>query len=241
MTPIVMPGMDSQQESSWLGLFRLAKRVPEGWTLVGGQMVHLHCAERGVDPYRSTPDIDAVLDVRGIPAILMQVTTTLADAGFEPQGVTVGGKQHRWAEKEGAGIIDVLIPRNLGRAANYPGVTGIPGLPTRGAQFALNRSQTVEVTIGSRTGAVRRPSLLGAAIVKAAAYFVTVDARRGRHLDDLALLSSMLTARDLRGEALSVGERRYLMGAVPRAREHPASDEIPGATEGLMRLQQLLG
>lgn len=57
---VVMPTMDARQEASWLGLFRLAESVPEGWTLVGGQMVHLHCAERGVDPYRSTPDIDTV-------------------------------------------------------------------------------------------------------------------------------------------------------------------------------------
>lgn len=236
-----MPAMDVQQEASWLGLFRLAERVPDGWTLVGGQMVHLHCAERGVDPYRSTPDIDTVLDVRGVPKILMRVTTSLAEAGFEAQGVTLGEKQHRWAEKDGPGLIDVLIPENLGRAANYRGAGGFPGLPTPGAQFALNRSEAVTVTVGTSTGRIRRPNLLGAVIAKAAAYSVTVEANRDKHLDDMALLASMLAARDLRGAELSKGERRYLTGALPHAREHPAIDDIPGAADGLDRLALLLG
>jgi hypothetical protein len=54
-----------------------------------------------------------------VPKILMLVTTSLEQAGFTAQGTTVGEKQHRWAEREGPGIIDVLIPENLGRAADY--------------------------------------------------------------------------------------------------------------------------
>lgn len=241
MPAVVMPVMDPQQEASWLGLFRLAEKVPDGWTLVGGQMVHLHCAERGVDPYRSTPDIDTVLDVRGVPKILMTVTSSLEEAGFDSQGVTMGEKQHRWAERDGPGIIDVLIPENLGRAADYHGAGGFPGLPTPGAQFALNRSETVNVTVGPTTGTIRRPTLLGATIAKAAAYSVTVASNRAKHLDDIALLSSMLTAPDLRNAELSKGERRYLAAALPHAREHPATGEIPGAADGLSRLERLLG
>lgn len=151
----------------------------------------------------------------------------------------VNQKQHRWAEKDGPGVIDVLIPENLGRAANYRGAGGFPGLPTPGAQFALNRSEAV--TVGTSTGMIRRPSLLGAVIAKAAAYSVTVEANRDKHLDDMALLASMLAARDLRGAELSKGERRSLAGALPHAREHPAIDDIPGAADGLDRLALLLG
>lgn len=39
MTAVVMPAMQATQEASWLGLFRLAESIPDGWTLVGGQMV----------------------------------------------------------------------------------------------------------------------------------------------------------------------------------------------------------
>lgn len=44
---IVLPSMPPQRTASWLGLLDLHERLPEGWTLIGGQLVHLHCAERG--------------------------------------------------------------------------------------------------------------------------------------------------------------------------------------------------
>jgi hypothetical protein len=235
-----MPAMAPQQEASWHGLFRLAERVSEGWTLIGGQMVHLHCAEHGVDPYRSTPDIDTVLDVRGVPKILMEVTSALQEAGFVAKGVTAGEKQHRWEESKSSAIIDVLIPEGLGRAADYQGAGGFPGLPTPGAQLALKRSETVIVDVAGATGAVRRPSLLGACIAKAAAYSVTVESNREKHLDDIALLASMLSARDLRRAGLAKSERRYLRGALPDARTHYAVPRMDGAAEGLDRLASLL-
>ncbi|UAL30574.1 hypothetical protein K8W59_03355 [Nocardioides rotundus] len=240
MTAVVMPAMQATQEASWLGLFRLAKSIPDGWTLVGGQMVHLHCAERGVDPYRSTPDIDTVLDVRGIPQILVHVTTVLEEVGFQARGVTMGEKQHRWVQRDGPGVIDVLIPENLGRAADHQGAGGFPGLPTPGAQLALNRSEPVVVRVGSVTGTIRRPTLLGATIAKAAAYSITGVTNRSKHLDDIALLSSMLSARDLRDAELTKGERRYLRAALPSAHAHPVTAEILGASEGIRRLQRLV-
>jgi hypothetical protein len=42
----------------------LHERLDHGWTLIGGQMVHLHCAEHGYDPPRPTDDVDTVIDVR---------------------------------------------------------------------------------------------------------------------------------------------------------------------------------
>ncbi|WP_370617232.1 hypothetical protein [Mumia sp. Pv 4-285] len=233
---IALPVMSAQQEESWLGLFHLARTVPDGWTLVGGQMVHLHCAERGVEPYRSTPDVDAVLDVRGHPQILMTVTSALAEADFEPRGLTASGKQHRWVR--GAATIDVLIPAFTGQPGRSAGASGYPGLATPGAIYALRRSEAVEVTVGSTTGTVRRPTLLGALVIKAAAYSITVDPARERHLDDIALLASMLTARDLRGAELSNGEAKYVREAVPVAQNHLATTMIDGAPDGLARLSR---
>jgi hypothetical protein len=69
---------------------------------------------------------------------------------------------------------------------------------------------------------------------------VTVEANRTKHLDDLALLGSMLTAADLRGANLSKGERRYLTRALPAANQHPTAGELPGALDGLARLQRLV-
>lgn len=47
---IVLPPMLAGQTASWHALLDLYERHPEGWTLVGGQMVHLHCAERDYSP-----------------------------------------------------------------------------------------------------------------------------------------------------------------------------------------------
>ena len=40
--------MTAVQEQAWQTLFRLSARLGRSWCLVGGQMVHLYCAERGV-------------------------------------------------------------------------------------------------------------------------------------------------------------------------------------------------
>jgi len=51
---IVLPAMPLEQTASWLGLLDLHEQLAEGWTLIGGQLVHLHCAERGQFPVRPT-------------------------------------------------------------------------------------------------------------------------------------------------------------------------------------------
>lgn len=49
---IVLPAMQPEQTASWLGVLDLYDHLSEGWTLIGGQLVHLHCAERGQFPVR---------------------------------------------------------------------------------------------------------------------------------------------------------------------------------------------
>ena len=49
---VVLPPMTDAQTQGWLALLDLHDQMGTGWTLVGGQMVHLHCAERGVAPRR---------------------------------------------------------------------------------------------------------------------------------------------------------------------------------------------
>jgi len=58
---IELPAMPPEQTASWLGLLDLHERLAGGWTLIGGQLVHLHCAERGQFPVRPTNDADARL------------------------------------------------------------------------------------------------------------------------------------------------------------------------------------
>lgn len=81
---IVAPVMVDAQRDAWLGLPEVAATLSAGWCLVGGQMVYLHCWERGFEPNRPTNDGDAVLDVRGHPSILREFTGTLTAIGFTP-------------------------------------------------------------------------------------------------------------------------------------------------------------
>ncbi len=239
MSPIPMPVLSASQEAAWHGLLELSEKVPGGWTLVGGQMVHLHCAERGLSPFRSTPDVDAVVDARNVPKIFATVTGALEDAGFHLDKETDGGKHLRWVRGEAQ--IDVLIPQGLGpRLANVKSASGKPGLETPGAQYALNRSERVEVQVGGRIGLVMRPALVGAIIVKAAAWSVPLDPDKARHLDDIGLLASMLAARDLRDAALNKGEMKYLRPAIAAATEHERLASVAGAADGLVRVGRIL-
>lgn len=147
---IVMPAMLPAQEAGWHALMDLQEDVAEGWTLVGGQLVHLWCAERGVSIARPTDDIDTVLDVRARPQALWDVTSALHRRGFIPE-TGPDGVQHRWVR--GEAVVDVLIPRHLGlRAAGRHGVGGGRTIETPGAQKVLNRTQRVSVRIGVRGG-----------------------------------------------------------------------------------------
>jgi hypothetical protein len=163
---IVMPAMPPEQTASWLGVLDLYDHLGKGWTLIGGQLVHLYCAERGQFPVRPTNDVDTVIDVRADPNMLRTFTSALTGIGFKSAGISAEGRQHRWVR--GQASIDVLLPDGVGqRASERQGVTGSPTLPTAGGTLALQRSEVVAVTVGGREGSVWRPNLVGAVAVRA--------------------------------------------------------------------------
>lgn len=111
--PIELPAMNAAQKQSWHTLMELYESISSDWALIGGQLVHLHCAERGATPTRPTDDIDTVVDIRASPTILERFTSALKDLGFTPD--TSGeGAQHRWRRDHAQ--IDVLIPEGSANA-----------------------------------------------------------------------------------------------------------------------------
>lgn len=200
----------SGQEASWHALLDLHEAVPEAWVLVGGQMVRLHAAERGYRFVRPTDDADAVLDVKLRPTILHDVTAALVAMGFSSAGVSPSGIEHRW--KRGAAQIDVLIPQGLGErlSAKAVGVSGSPTVETPAGQIVVDLAEVVDVRVGNRVGSVRRPTLLGALIAKAAADTTvsSSSAAAGRHLEDFVAMSAMLKVADLAGIASTRNQRR---------------------------------
>ena len=83
---ILMPAMGPAQQAAWHSLLDLYELQPDGWTLIGGQLVHLLCAERGYSPQRPTSDADAVVNAR-VPEILGAVTSALPGYTAQPQTI----------------------------------------------------------------------------------------------------------------------------------------------------------
>lgn len=233
----MLPAMPAEQTASWLALLDLYERLDHGWTLIGGQLVHLHCAERGRFPERATNDADAVIDVRADPAMLHTFTKTLTDLGFSSASVSAEGLQHRWLRDQAS--IDVLLPEGIGeRAAARKGITGSPTLPTQGGTQALARTEVVYVIVDGRAGHVLRPNLVGALVGKAAAHGNTGDSNPRRHRRDFLILASLITARDFRDDTLTAKDKqrlRRMLTAIDKDSE--LTLELAGAEADITRLR----
>jgi hypothetical protein len=235
---ITMPPMLPAQRDAWFALMDLHERMPDGWAMVGGQMVHLHCAERGASPTRPTDDADAAVDVRADNRALEKFTGVLQDMGFTPDGESWQGYEHRW--ERGVAVIDVLIPRGLRPDSKArKTVTGSETIETWGAQQAVDRAGTVEVTVEGRVGRVRRPNLLGALVGKAAAIRITVDPGFERHMHDFAVLTTLIRPAD---EVHTAGkrDREHLTNMIGHLVASTSWTAIEGAQEGIERLRLAL-
>lgn len=237
---IVMPTMAEAQEAAWNGLLDLYEKHPDGWTLIGGQLVHLHCAERDYSPQRPTADADAVVDAR-VPSVLGAVTDVLVDLDFDPGTPSADEIQHRWTR--GAAVIDVLIPEGTGeKTEKRQSASGFPTIAAPGGTQALSRSEIVEVQVGQRVGAVPRPPLLSAMIMKAAARIETTGPGRERHCHDFAALAAMLAGQDTEAFTLTAKDRRRLRTMITLTRDVPrAIEQNPNADRRLTRLEKIVG
>ncbi len=241
---VQMPEMPSNQVAGWWALMDLQERVPTGWTLVGGQMVHLHCAWAGIAPPRVTTDADTILDVRSRTGILAQVTGVLKEMGFEPE-TTGDGLQHRWQRDDITGreherwvrsgaSIDVMLPDGVGETARSRfGVGGAPTLETPGGSQALERSLAYTVVVEGRTGVVNCPSLLGALVMKAAAHTTPGDRARQRHRQDFVTLAQLVSARDVGVDEMRRKDRQRLRQMIAACRQDPrlAADRVVARLE----------
>lgn len=239
MITVDFPRLTAAQEASWLALIEVGQQLQDGWTLVGGQLVHLHCIERGASPTRPTDDGDAALDVRAEPDILRKYTGILVEIGFVADKPTWRGHQHRW--RRGDAVIDVLIPRFLGeRGESRTGVTGSTTIAAPGVQGALDRTELVQVTVAGITGVIPRPTLVGAITGKAAALEIPDDPAWKRHVQDLAVLSTLMGRNDNFGSCNRM-EIDRIRNAIGRAAVDPGIVAgIEGATGGLERLKLAL-
>lgn len=225
---IVLADLDDRMLETWKTLLELSRRHPEGWTLVGAQMVALYAAEHGQIWPRVSIDADVLANVRVVQGTTAQVSRELIELGFSLEGMSAEQVGHRF--RRGKVLIDVLAPEGLGKNTSITTVPPARTVSVPGGTQALNRTERVEVSIQGDTGFLPRPNLLGAILLKCQA--VDVDDAPDSQRIDLAFLLSLvqdprMMARDLEGRQRSWLRRRRELLDNP---DHPAWRAL-GSTE----------
>jgi len=226
---IHIPSLGDPWDAVWETLIDLHDRQPDGWTLIGAQMVALHGMEHDRKPPRRSQDADVLANVRAIQDATRRISQALVEQGFEMDPPNLDGLSHRF--RSGRVSIDLLAPDGLGQRADLRTIPPAHTLEVPGGTQALHRSELVEVTIGTRAGLVPRPSLLGAIVLKARA--VDVDDVPANQREDLAFLLSLATSPRGLATDMTKGDRKSLRARTemldPR---HPAwfalEDPEPG-------------
>ena len=178
--------------SPWDEVFQIAYILPKSiWMLIGGLMIQAHAHFAGLES-RATTDIDMLIDVMTNKAYIGSVISGLEKMGYTPNEPGIRGSAFHRMTKDGL-TVDVLIAEHLpSRKRIAASFNNWPMMEIPGGSQALDRQMTVILISKGIEREVRIPDLLGALVLKAAAY--TVDKRdRGRHLEDVAVIASLIT------------------------------------------------
>ncbi|NKY39170.1 hypothetical protein [Cellulomonas septica] len=222
----------------WPNVAEIADVLPHHtWTLVGGLMTQLHAATHDVDGVRPTNDVDVVLHVETTPGAPAAAAEALESLGyhvvdpFDPRETTAHrfrrGHQSVDLVTVAEDVVDVLIadhapPRAVSR------LRGRTMVAIEGGTQALQRTVNASLSIvdGVRT-TVSTPSVLGALVLKAAAY--RTDSRDPeRHLMDAAVLLARLDdPYDAREQFKGSDRSRMLLLARHLVEEGPQWRRLP--------------
>jgi hypothetical protein len=200
----------------WRAVGELVSVLPEDWVLIGGLMVQLHALEHGHVDLRVTVDVDVLGQARPQGA-LSRIDQVLHDQAFEMDMSDPDG--YAWRYTRDGLVVDVLAPDGF---KNPPKLGGVKALGVPGGQQALSRAEKVRVTVDGKSFELRRPTLLGAILIKARSLIRHGDPDAQR--EDLLRLLSLVddprtTAADLRKS-----ERKWLRDVEGRlAFDEPAA------------------
>ncbi len=216
-TPVVvLPALTGKQAQAWDALMAVAEDLGEGWTLIGGQMVLLHQAERqpagagtaSSASLRWSYDLDVVVNLRTSRTRMSHIDSVLRAHGFNQQILPIG---HRYVDAAGT-VFDVLAPDHLGR--HLPRLGRGNTLQAAGGTQALKRSGLVEVERNQQRALIPRPGIVGALLIKIAAASGPPTGRGNkRHLLDVMTLAVLITPQDAANAALTRKERKRVQGA----------------------------
>jgi hypothetical protein len=205
---VTLPALTEPDAELWPLLFELADDIPEGWALVGAQMVVLHAAAHGLNRPARTRDVDVLVDLRSLRP--NEIVDWLKERGFELSGVSPEGVGHEFRRQRIR--IDVLGTDHAGPRTDKTTVPPVRTVEVPGGRRAVGRLTVARVTAGSSDGVVPLPDWLGALQLKARAAVELSE--RVKHLQDVALLLGLPV--DVAGVAagLSGKERTQLQRAI---------------------------
>ncbi len=202
----------------WPNVKQIAARIgPDDWTLVGGLMVALHAAARGISLPRTTVDVDMVIHIETARGRVARIRAVLGELGYtlvEPSDARKG-HAHRFTRPVVAGgsgperladIVDVMIadhsaPKVRERLGKFPMVA------IEGGTQALSRTINARLEIDGVGVELSVPDALGAVILKSAAHLA--DSRDpARHLSDAAVLLACMADPFADRERLTSGSDR---------------------------------
>ncbi|WP_251014190.1 hypothetical protein [Rhodococcus qingshengii] len=156
-------------------------------------MVQLHAANAGVPLNRPTLDVDIVLHIETGAAVFNEVKKQLEDLGYELRwSLKDEDPIHRFvrgAEKTPE-IVDVMVADHLA-PKHVPKLRGHPVFQVPGATSALRKTVNCTIEIDGASTRLSLPTVLGALILKGAA-FISDRNDTQRHLDDAAILASSI-------------------------------------------------
>lgn len=222
----------------WRTLLELGRREPQGWTLIGAQMVALHAFEHGRVPPRTSLDGDVLVDVRFLRDGTSRISQALTGMGFRLTEITTDERGYRF--QNGGVLIDVLAPDGLGERTALTTIPPAHTIPVPGGSQALGRTERVEVRLGEEdAGLLPRPNLVGALLIKSRA--VDVDDAPDNQRRDVALLLSLIEDPRAIAQQLRSGERGSLLRRADEMLDprHPAWIGITGAEDARRALRIL--
>jgi hypothetical protein len=205
---VSLPAPTGPEVELWPLMFELARDLPDGWAVVGAQMVIIHAAAHGIARPTRTGDVDILVDLQSRRP--REIARWFQARGFVLAGVSADGVGH--AFRRGPLAFDVLATDHAGPRTDTTTVPPIRTVEVPGGRRAARRLITASMTVGSDAGVVPIPDWVGALLLKARA--ATDLGQPARHLHDLALLLALPV--DVLGFAkeLSDRERHQLQRAI---------------------------
>ncbi len=224
---------DEETLRLWAAVGELVGQLPGRWVLIGGLMVQLHAIEHGIATARATVDIDVLGEARP-PGALGSIDAALRKHGFELVGPDLDGYAHRY-ERDGL-VIDVLAPDGIKPPASLG--KGVKAVGVPGGSQALSRSELVTVVVDGRRFELRRPTLLGAVLIKTRSLMVHSDPEAQR--EDLLRLLALIEDPRAMSADLRKTERRWLRQAEERLDMTGASPLDAATTQRAVLAYRLL-